>query len=211
MKASFNISSQRLDLSYEPKIQELFLQTVDRLRNFMGGGHVRRCELELQASLAQGLRFVERLAQNTIIQTTSLEADCALDLVSFSSRYLAVDRASAELLARVIVTLAKITPCPCPGLENNLPPPERVFQTTSVPAEIRELYGSLRVGNGFHVPHLFVFQMYELWFHLRKISSPSLEFRALIAGLDAHTLFFRATMSHLAHVDFNDFAFKADE
>ena len=211
MKAIFNISTQQLDLSYESRIQELFRHTLERLRGFMGTDHIRRCDVDLQSSLASGFRLVDRLAQSRAIQTTAIEADCALDLVSFASRYLANDCPSARLVAQAVVALAKVTPSPCPAPTDSLPPSAHVFGARPVPPETRCLYEALQLNEQKRLPYLFVFQMYDLWFHLHKVSSPSSEFRALVAGLDEHTVFFRATISHLAYVDVSNSVFKTDE
>jgi hypothetical protein len=204
MNASFNITSQRLDLSYTTTTQELFRRVLEPLRGFMESEHIGRCEPYLQPSLRQGFRSMERLTKSVFVQTTFLEIDDALDLVSFSSRYLALDRQSAELFARVVGVLAKVTPCPCPSLNILLPPADQVFQTQAVPVEIRQVYESIQSPTGSYVPYLAVWQMYEMWFYLRAIRSSSPAFRALVSGLDAHTMFFRATMSHLAQVDINN-------
>jgi hypothetical protein len=123
-----------------------------------------------------------------------------LDLASFASRYVALDQESASLFARVILILAKVSFCPSPTLRMPLPPAEDVLKDRNLPCAVRQLYELVQTPNS-HVPHLSIFQMYELWTHLHEVRSSSPQFHALVSGLDAYTLFFRATMSNLARMD----------
>lgn len=193
--ATYDPTSDNLKIIYGVKERKVFADASRFIKTFFNEKKftaiLREDGYDRQDDLVLGAKLLRRLgsSRRRLVRTTLIEANLALNLVSWSAIHLLDAKTPVGPIAPAMFLLAKMTPCSLPVTP--LPPTIEVFEHAKVPPKVLTIYETIRAWNQPTMPHFFVDEIYGLWDELRRISRPSPDLKKLINDLDASMILFR--------------------